>query len=665
MIKLQPLFSNNALFQHTSPLCITGITDNKSAIKASIISKDNVVISLGESYCSEDGSFSIKLNTPPASYDFYSIKIESNEDSVLVNDVLFGELWLASGQSNMEMPNGTQIECDKLLESLKGKKLRFFWQSRNPGGHTGSFPYTPEYFTDGKWATMDDTDLIKNVSACATAFSNVLYEYFKSNKKDIPVGFVNSSQGGTLIEPWLPREAFEEDKEIEEYLKKIDRYPTEENWNNRGEQNYQQTTCMFNKLIAPHIGAKFKGVIWYQGESNSGAEYQYRIYAKLLKTLRKQYKKLFAISDDDTFPIISSMIYSWEYGQSGETNVGYLNNAFVTLANEFPNEFPFIQICDLKPIWGAHIKNHPIHPLHKYVLGERMALLTLNTQYGRKVKNTQKLPATLKSCVKHGNKLRLTFKDYGTGLYIKDNKKTVRGLYISSNNGVYTPAYAEIVNKNTMNVWHPFIKNPKHVAYAFSSFEAETNLMCGEFGVAPFATETNLGDRRITILKKPWLNLENESEFTNRVKPNVLDTFRNPIYYPGPNSTVCFDPDFTLGTRSLRVGGINSKHFSTYVQSEKYADLDLQNYLALNVSLLVIGSMKAKLVINYRDDSKILSYAINGEPKETLQGNWVNYRFDFSEIPNGTIKNISFEFEVSNESFDYVNIDNLILEPKN
>lgn len=662
MIILQPIFSDNALFLHSAPLTLRGVTDASSAsVKLALDGKVITEVSAA----TENGAIELTITTPAASFNEYEITVTAGSESVTLHNVIFGELWLASGQSNMEMANSSQIEHAEYLSSLADKKLRFFWQARNPGGHTGVYPFEPEYTMAGKWVTMDNLDLLKRVSACATAFSNAVYNYLNTaHGNNIPVGFVNSSVGGTLIEPWLPRFAYENDEVLTEYLKGMNRYPDISNWNARGEGNYQQTSCMFNQLIAPHIGTKFRGIIWYQGESNCGSEFSKRIYARLLKSLRESYKTIFAASEEETFPIISSMIYPWSYGIDGETNIGYLNKAFSDLAEAYPEEYPFIPICDLKPIWGYHIQNHPIHPIHKFPLGERMGLLACNSVYGRSGKNVQKLPPMLKTCVRKGNALRLTFSNVGSGLYIKG--RNIRGMYVCGANGVYTPAAAEIVSKNAMLVYAKGVEKPIHAAYAISSYEAETNLFAGEFPVTPFGTQLNDRTKPLNIQLKPWMNTENDSEFICNFKEELRDVYRQPIFHAAEGCTVCYDTDFSLTGRSVRVGGKTASKLGCYVLAHRYNALDLYNYSALNVSFMHVGTLTARLVLHYTEkDGTAITAFVNGEKLGALPGAWGQYTFDLTSLPVGNISKMEFRLSLADTPVPYVCIDDVWLKEKN
>ncbi len=663
MINLNPVFQDNALFLHSSVLIVSGIALPGRKISAKIIKNDKV-ISENETGSDSDGRFGVTLNTPSASFETYSIIVSDGEASVTLKDILFGELWLASGQSNMEMTNGQQNEFEKYFEGLQGKTMRFFLQDRNPGGQSGDYPYEPDYTMGGKWINMEQKASVSRVSACATAFCSKLYDFLNSNNGDIPVGFLNSSVGGTPIEAWLPMEVCECEPEINRYLRSTGKFPEKDTWNKKGVLNYQQTCSLYNQLIAPHTGVKCRGIIWYQGEGNCGGEYTHRIYARLLKALRESYKRLFAADEGEVFPIISSMLYPWTYGPDGETNIGYLNKAFTDLAEESPSEYPFIPICDLSPIWAFHAGNHPIHPIHKYPLGERMGLLCANSVYGRKApgvnNQVQKLPAMLKTCERNGNTLCLTFSNTGSGLYIKGGKK-IRGLYICGENELYVPAECEITGCSSMIVYHPYIDEPVHVAYAVSSYEVETNLFAGEFPVAPFFTQSKVGDRPVRIFLKPWLNTENDSVFICNFREECRDVFRQPIYRPSENSTVCFDSDFSLSGRSIRVGG-SADSFGTYIVSNPYNPLDFQNYIALQACFLNTVGLTVSLVLSFSDKGEDL--VIPGQMTQALAGGWGRYVFDFSSVPEGRIEKAEFSFTLRDNPLRYVNIDSLTLVPR-
>lgn len=657
MITMPKVFSDNALYLHSSVLELKGTAEADATVKAEIIKNGTAVFS-AEARADGLGAFSVKINTPKASYDEYSVKVATAESEYVINGVLFGELWLACGQSNMEMPNHQQPEWENVIsKKICGKHMRFFNAPRL--GHDAEYPIAPVSDTNGWWIKTEEKDKAQSVSAVATVFSNDLYDFFAARGEEIPVGFLNCSRGGTCIETWIPHEIFDKYPSIS-YNK-----PDLENWNKKGEGNYQQPGAHYNFNTAPHLGVKARGMLWYQGESNLVAEQRLHVYKDLMIALRESYKELFAPSEDEVFPMISSQIYPWRYVDGADSTVGYLNKCFSDLGKTDPAHYPYIPICDLSPIWTYHAGNHPIHPAHKYALGSRMALLCLNRYYGREGKNVQMMPPTLKSCVRHGDKLRLTFEDVGSGLYV--NGKSVKGMYIRSKNGAYTPAVCEIVGKNVMLVSHPYIDKPVHCAYAVSSYETATNLMAGEFSVAPFCTEFDNPATNVIISVKPWLNTENDSEFVFSApfNDNHRDVFVRPIFCPSADSYVCYDSVYSLSGRSVRVCGDNNA-FGAYLKAEQYATLDFENYNALKVSVYNYEQNDAKLVLYYKEvNGTKITFTVTGAVEEKLTYGWAVHTFDLTNIPSGVIAKAEFAFTHKANKVQFVNIDNFVLVPKN
>ena len=126
MIKLQPIFSDNALFLHSAPLTLRGSTDASSV--SAVLTLEGKSVTTVKGAVGPDGIFEITVTTPTASFNEYDITVNADSESTTIHNVLFGELWLASGQSNMEMANVSQIEHNEYLTALADKKMRFFWQ---------------------------------------------------------------------------------------------------------------------------------------------------------------------------------------------------------------------------------------------------------------------------------------------------------------------------------------------------------------------------------------------------------------------------------------------------------------------------------------------------------------------------------------------------------
>ena len=693
------IFADNALYLQKSKLIVRGSANPLSHITLSLIKeKTNEMLLSASGNADENGVFAIEIITPEASFDKYTIKAEADGECASFGGILFGELWLASGQSNMELPNRMCNEWDEMRESIKDMPIRVY--NINNRASDDQYPRYPLPDFPGHWAEGEYKDIWNNVSATATSFAKELYLYFLGQGKEIPVGFINVSRGGSNIECWIPEEDALKNKAVVKHLKKALLYPSEEKYNKLGAANYFQLGCHYNFKIHPLLGLKCRGIIWYQGETNIGSHSKYGAYSDLLKQVRDSYFERFAPDSDAPFPLIASHLYPWAFASC---SMGYLNTSITYLAKKYPKKFSYLPVCDMKSGWCFQIDNHPIHPTHKYEHGKRYFMLAANAVYGRGGRVSQKTPAILKSWRIDGSRILLEFSSTGSGIYVKGSE--ARGIYIRSENSVYTKANAEVIDKNTLAVSHPYIDKPIHVCYAMSSFEHYCNLFAGEFPIGPFSTEADMkkGTPSIDVKVKNWLYNELDGEvFILEQDKNV---FPRAIFHPSDNSEVSFDSDYALTSRSIRVRGCE-KGFGCFVLAHKLRELDLQNYKALNLSVLNSKALELTVKLHYSEsiakesgDSiesiihkqgsianaasnssasqkssvSILDtvdsgtvYEIKAEKLKEYSSGWGDFTVSFDNIPKGEIRKMEFSFVIGEENHlrTTAAIDKLILIPK-
>ncbi len=655
MLKLHSVFSDNALFLHSSVLDVRGTCSYGGCVSAEIV-KDGEVFSCGEAIADSTGKFCVTLKTPPASFLEYTLKVRVGGEEFSAENILFGELWLASGQSNMEMSNSQQPEWgDEFKSFLSQRHIRAYYERRF--AHDAEYPEEPLEDFEGEWKTSEDAEGFLLLSALATAFSKDLFDFFRNCGKEMPVGFINANRGGSTIATWIPDSVFEKCTEISHKRKNGD------SWNKMGELNYRQPSSHYNYMVHPLIGVKCRGLLWYQGESDVLAEQTEHIYQKMMIALWECYKELFSGGEDERFPCICSQIYPWAYAPSvPECYTGYLNRAFSELARKYPDAFSLVPVCDLPPIWTYHLDNGPIHPAHKHLLGSRFARLVWNKCYD--VSDSQKNAAALESVDKKGNVLRLKFSSVGSGLYIKGN--SVRGLYIRSQNSVYVSAKCKIVSDCEMDVWNPYIEKPLYVAYAVSSAEVSTNLFAGEFPVTPFCTEFTDENGNIEIALKPWLSNEYIYDFIYEqpMSKQRKRAFSVPIFKPCADSEICYDSVFQLSGRSLALFG-EGESFGAYVTAKQYRPLDLYNYEELRMSVYNSGELDSFLNVYYKEESgDENTVRIDGTAKEELSFGWERVVFDLSKLQKGNITRLDFCFRNKENKTPVANIDNIELVPK-
>ncbi len=649
-MKLFDVFSDNALFQASSTLTLRGTADAGTNVFVRLIGFD--ASTHGRGICDGDGIFEVTIDTPSASFNKYEIEVTDGDTTIILKNIIFGELWIASGQSNMEMSNAIQFECEHFLDSIKDFDIRVFAQEN---GSPDSIPKKSENGTRGKWVSSQNSDSFKYVSACASSFSKTIYEHLNELSKNIPIGFLNVSWGGTPIYGWLSEEAILSDCDAKNNLIKRNLYPLENK-----DVSFQHPCIMYNRKIAPIRGIKARGLLWYQGEFDSFCEYTEHIYKHMLYLLHSSYAEYFA-KDRNNFLIISSLLYPCNYTGVGDTNVGYLNDAFVRASIERPETFLCVPIYDLPPSWWPLDTNHPIHPLHKYALGERMATVALRNIYGF---YGQKLPAVMRSSRIEGNKIILTFDKTDKGLYTNDGKH-IRGMYIAGDDNVYMPADCEIISDFEMAVFHPYLKNPCNCLYGWSSHEVNLNLFSGDFPILPFATDS-CGKELIKVELKTFLNLEVQSEpqwFQDA--SHTGEWYYRPIWRPLEESNVCSDNAFTLRTEghttSLSVDSFEDK-FGIYTMSHEGRAFDFYNYSSLEVDIFHCGELSFDVMLEYSNGKGVKLCAQYTGNSPTY---FKHYCVDFSDVPTENVKKMSFVFTVKNTKIlKRINIGRLYLCPK-
>lgn len=648
MIQLQHIYSDNAVFQADSVIKIDGKANPQAPISVNILKASNIAAHF-ETESNENGEFSVEIKTPKASFDEYSIEfICQNGDKYVINGVLFGEVWLASGQSNMELPNCFQNGVNELYNTIKEKNIRVYHVDYPEFGGNGNFPWMPDTMMTGRWITPTETDRLNSVSAVALQFVDKIYDFINVSAS-VPVAFLNATWGGTSMPSWFPYDAIEEDEYIKERLKKLNNYPTHENWNTRGDVNFQQTCSQYNVKIAPLTGVKTRGVIWYQGENEAGGEYYANIYADYLRFYHKTYAKRFG-ADPNNFKMISSLIYPWTYGGSGECNVGYLNNAFVQTAIEAPDKFLAAPICDLAPSWAYAQGNHPIHPTNKYPLGERMAMLAIDNIYSSG--SEQKMPAYMDKYEICGKRMRLHFESVGEGIYL-DGAEPV-GLYVAGDDDIYLPAECEIIASDTIEIWCDAISEPKNAAYSVQSLEPCCNIHAGKYPVYPFFTDK---EHYINIEARPWYDTTRTAVWAWKGHDDVLDLFYHPIWHPEYNSEVCCDRAFSLKNQSVRVCS-DFASFGCYVKSYPYNKLDLQKFKKLTVNLYNTNELTAALRLEGTNGV----YEIPLIKCYDVGAGWSTYEAELGILPKDfEIIKMHFIFLQKNSKYHFVNLEKVRL----
>ena len=441
-IWLPSILSDNMVLQQESKATIWGWTTVVSE-KITVTGSWNNVAHV---ITAHQGVWSLELPTPSAGGPFV-ITINGHEKIILQN-VLIGEVWVCSGQSNMEWtpPMGLN-NSDEEIKNAIYPELRFFTVTK----HISS---NPQDDTPGQWVECSP-DTFKEFSSVGYFFGRKLHRDLS-----IPVGLINSSWGGTNVETWTPSEGLETRKDLVKSIENIKEFPY---WP-------KEPSLAYNAMIHPIINFDIAGTIWYQGESNRpNAAFYYDAFPIMIDSWRDAWGK--------EFPFYFAQIAPYNY-TNDENNVtaAIVRDAqlhtYRTVANT-----GIVGTGDI-----GELDN--IHPLNKQDVGKRLALWALAKTYG--VKGIAFSGPIYKSMEIDGKKITINFDYSENGLMIKGD--ALREFYVAGSDQEFHMAKAKIVG-STVVVSSSKVKNPVAVRYAFSD-TAEINLFNKE-GLPSIAFRTD------------------------------------------------------------------------------------------------------------------------------------------------------------------------------
>lgn len=374
-VTLPAIFGDNMVLQRNSEVRIWGWANPKEEIKL-VSSWNNQEY---KTVTSNQAKWELVIKTPEAGGP-YTISLKGYNEVVLKN-ILIGEVWLCSGQSNMEMSASWGIDNgDEEVKNAANPNIRFFTVSK-------STALTPQNNVLGNWVESTP-ETMKYFSAVGYFFAKRLRE----DLKNVPIGLISSNWGGTPAEIWMPEEVVKNDAVLLENAKKL----------NEQEYGPHQPGRAYNAMIAPIAGFKIAGTIWYQGESNVGS----LVYDKTLSALITSWRKAW----NDEFPFYFVQIAPYKTGTNNFSNVTVRNSQRKILK----------EVSKTGMVLTSDISDTiDIHPKNKKSVGIRLANLALADTY--KVNSNLVNGPLFKEIKVEKNKVTVSF-DYAEGLYFKDKK---------------------------------------------------------------------------------------------------------------------------------------------------------------------------------------------------------------------------------------------------
>lgn len=394
-------------------------------------------------YGTRDANWEIVTRTPAAGGP-YTITFKGNNEIVLSN-ILIGEVWICSGQSNMEWSSVNGVDgLAQELPTSANPQIRFFHVIKTTSRY-------PQDDCSAAWQSCDSISL-KTFSAVGYYFGKKLWDSLH-----VPIGLINASWGGTPAEPWTPASIIEESgalKRAADSLMKTNWWPV-------------APGVAFNAMIAPLTKYAMTGAIWYQGESNAIIYPTYRLlFTSMIAAWRRAWNK--------EFPFYYVQIAPYKYG---DNNIAALLREQQTAAMSLPNT-GMIVITDLVE------DTNNIHPRNKKDVGSRLANWALAETYQR-TGIVYKSPVFKNMVLKNGN-AELYFSNAPNGFVVKGSKATE--WYIAGEDRQFLPAEVKI-EKDRIVVSNMGIKNPIAVRFGFSN-TAIGNVFSKEgLPVCPFRTD--------------------------------------------------------------------------------------------------------------------------------------------------------------------------------
>lgn len=431
-LKLPSIIGEGMVLQRDQPVPIWGWDDAGTEVQVSI--EGQKVSAKADA----EGRWLVQLK-PLKAGGPYAMTIAGSSE-VAFKNVAVGEVWLCSGQSNMEWTVNSSINPQEEKAAANYPMIRHI-----------KIPHAPmatpqDNVASGGWQeTTPDT--VGTFTAVGYFFGRHLHK-----ELNVPIGLIGSNWGGTRIEPWIPPAGFKHVPALKSIADKLDDYPQKKA---DGGINHQTPLALYNGMIAPLVPYKIRGAIWYQGESNRG---EGMLYFEKMKALIAGWRSVW---NDPEMPFYFVQLAPYKYSGS-ETS----------LAEIWESQTATLSVPHTGMAVTVDIGNTGnIHPRNKQDVGKRLALWALAKDYGKK--DLVYSGPLYKSMKVEGTAIRVEFNHVGDGLTTRDGNAPSH-FQVAGADGNYVEAQAKI-DGDSIVVSADSVKSPKSVRYAWHQL-AEPNL---------------------------------------------------------------------------------------------------------------------------------------------------------------------------------------------
>lgn len=430
-LRLPSIFGDHMVLQQDSKVAIWGWSASDDPVTV-VPSWDGTGHSAQPD---RNGRWQLYLETPVAGGPF-SLTVSAGDGKTEMKDVMTGEVWICSGQSNMEMPMKGylgQPVMNSTMDILNSANdgIRLITVPRK-----GSSEATEDF--DGDWVTASPAT-VAGFSATAWYFGRLLHEVL-----GVPVGLIHDSYGGSCVQAWMSRDIARPFGDI----------PVPARGDSISGAPNLTPTGLFYGMLHPVIGYGIRGCIWYQGETN---RLEPEAYEEMFPAMVAEWRSLWGQGD---FPFYFAQIAPYDYSRPGEQDVfcsAYIREAQLNCTREIPNSgMAVLMDCGEKDC---------IHPSDKAKAGDRLAFLALSGTYG--IGGIECQSPVFREMKVEGAKATLYFDHVENGLTTfggKADKFEVAGA-----DKVFYPAQA-VVKRRTVTLTSPKVKQPVAARYAFRDF---------------------------------------------------------------------------------------------------------------------------------------------------------------------------------------------------
>ncbi len=500
-----PIFSDNMVFQQGGTIAVWGKASPGETVQIALecTTRGEASATGAGMTADKDGNWSLYLPKQKPGTG-YALTIKDGKNTIVYKNVAVGEVWVCSGQSNMEWSVNAGETPDKVKAGATNPNLRLFTVQKRTSLTPIADQSDLKHFT--KW--------VESSPETVGGFSAVAYHFGQKLQSElgVPVGLIHTSWGGTPCEAWTSLEALEAEPSLKHYaasaraaVQNFEKAKT--NYDpKKAQMAYEEAlakwkvdaekakadgkpvpkepakpappgppgpgtpTVLYNAMIYPLLNFKVRGAIWYQGESNAGRAYEYRtLFTAMIEDWRKRF--------NCDLPFMLVQLAPFSNGNSADVHYAELRDAQLYATKKLPK----VGIAVITDVGDEK----DIHPKPKQPVGERLALAALGIEYGKKL---EYYGPVLKDVKFDGGAATVSFDHTTGGLVAKDGDLT--GFALMGEDKVFHPAKAEIKGE-TVVVTCDQVSKPVAVRYGWVNFAKPTlNLFNGAgLPASPFRTD--------------------------------------------------------------------------------------------------------------------------------------------------------------------------------